>query len=260
MSTLRTLVVIGGAKRIGEQCARLAVADGWNCFVADADARALADLKHSLGENCSVYCGDITSKLGIRNALSGVREAFGRADAVIHIPPIPEKKLFLENDGEVLEDEIIASARSVTSVIRLFAKMFLKQRDQKNISEHADASESFVQVFSMAALKGDTDNYSATASQSMALAASRATTLELASYKIRNNAIIAVRPRAEVEESWLKSRTPLSRHSHAEEIAAAAMFLVSSAASSMTGQNIVMDGGRTALNGIIPKTIDLEDE
>ena len=48
------------------------------------------------------------------------------------------------------------------------------------------------------------------------------------------------------------SRTPLGRIGEPDEIASIAVFLASSEASYMTGQTIYVDGGRLALNGLMP--------
>ena len=63
-------------------------------------------------------------------------------------------------------------------------------------------------------------------------------------------------PRAEVEESWLKKRTPSGRQSHAEEVADAAYFLAGDGGANMIGQSIIMDGGRSYLNGVMPLASD----
>jgi NAD(P)-dependent dehydrogenase (short-subunit alcohol dehydrogenase family) len=48
------------------------------------------------------------------------------------------------------------------------------------------------------------------------------------------------------------ARTPLQRVADAGEIATVAVFLASSEASYMTGSTVYVDGGRLALNGMMP--------
>ncbi|MEL6209118.1 MAG: SDR family oxidoreductase, partial [Pseudomonadota bacterium] len=73
-----------------------------------------------------------------------------------------------------------------------------------------------------------------------------------ASQQIRVNAISAIRPRAEAEEGWDKSRVPLGRAALADEIADAALYLSSRAAAIVTGATLVLDGGRSVLAGRMP--------
>ena len=70
------------------------------------------------------------------------------------------------------------------------------------------------------------------------------------------NAIIALRPRAEGREPWLKDRTPMGRPSLAEEIAETACFLASPNSAIITGEAITLDGGRRILSGVIAQEED----
>ena len=83
------------------------------------------------------------------------------------------------------------------------------------------------------------------------LGAMRAAAVDLAPMGIRVNAICALRPRAESEEPWLKKRTPFGRASLADEIAEAALYLSLAKSAIITGETLVMDGGRGRLSGII---------
>ena len=249
---LRTAVVLGGARSIGGQCCRAFTAAGWGCFLADSNQRHLNEVVEELGgERFGVYHGDLSSLLGLRNVLAGVLEQFGRVDAVVHIPDLPERGALFDGESGDFEECLVAPARAVTSVYRLFGQQILKQDQLSTEVDPEPQGHSFVTVLGMAAITADEGCYSQSISQSMALAATKSAALDLAKYKIRANAIVAVRPRAETDEPWLKQRTPLGRHSYAEEIADAALFLCGASAANMTGQSMVIDGGRTLLNGII---------
>ena len=48
------------------------------------------------------------------------------------------------------------------------------------------------------------------------------------------------------------ARTPMQRVAEPQEIAEVAVFLASDASSYMTGSTVYVDGGRLALNGLMP--------
>ena len=73
------VVVLGGARSIGVQCARVFTKAGWTCFIADPDSEQLTDIKDELDDKVDVWAGDLNDPLGLRNVLAGALEAFGEA-------------------------------------------------------------------------------------------------------------------------------------------------------------------------------------
>ena len=65
------------------------------------------------------------------------------------------------------------------------------------------------------------------------------------------NAVITLRPSDEKAAAWSKRRVPLGRAVLADEVAGAAWFLASAEAAFITGQSLVMDGGRSVLSGVL---------
>ena len=59
---------------------------------------------------------------------------------------------------------------------------------------------------------------------------------------------------ADPKKRWSREiRTPLRRLAEVEEVAAVASFLASDDAGYMTGQTVYVDGGRLALNYMMPE-------
>ena len=98
--------------------------------------------------------------------------------------------------------------------------------------------------------------FSETVSQHAIMGIVKAAAIELAPEAVRVNALIALRPRAEGREPWLKDRTPMGRPSLAEEIAETSAFLASPNSAIITGEAITLDGGRRFLSGIVEQPDD----
>jgi NAD(P)-dependent dehydrogenase (short-subunit alcohol dehydrogenase family) len=79
----------------------------------------------------------------------------------------------------------------------------------------------------------------------------KAGALELAEHAIRVNAVVAIRPREERSETWTARRVPLGRAALADEIAEAARYIASPQAAYLTGQSLILDGGRSTLSGLL---------
>ncbi len=107
-------------------------------------------------------------------------------------------------------------------------------------------------VLSLAARQANEGEFADAVVQQAILGVIKAASVELASSRIRANAICALRPRAETtEETWLTKRTPFGRASQPDEIAEAALYLSSPTSAIITGEALVMDGGRGPLSGLV---------
>jgi len=126
----------------------------------------------------------------------------------------------------------------------------------ENAADRSRQTGTFTFVLSLGAQMSQPGWFSESASQHAILGIVRAAAIELADEAVRVNAIIALRPRAEGREPWLKDRTPLGRPSMAEEIAETAAFLSNPNSAIITGEAITLDGGRGLLSGLIVRDDD----
>lgn len=118
------------------------------------------------------------------------------------------------------------------------------------------AGGAVVNVASIEALRPAPRHSHYSAAKSGVLAYTCSAALELGSHGIRVNAVSpGLIWREGIEESWpegvrsFRARAPLGRLGRAEEVAEACLFLASSAASFITGANLVVDGGVLATPG-----------
>lgn len=244
--------VLGLGRDIGDALARRFSENGHLVLAADPSSERIAAARNALPDEIAFYHGELHSRLGLLNAFTATAEAFGRVDNAVIVADVEEKDGLLDFTQERLEKALARSARGAALALRVFAERLLEQEDLPAAGVERRAQKGTVTfVLSYAALANVPGHFSASVSQSAILGVMRAGALELAEHAIRVNAIIAVQARDEAAAPWLATRTPLGRAALADEIADAARFLASPEAAFITGQTLVLDGGRSTLSGVL---------
>jgi NAD(P)-dependent dehydrogenase (short-subunit alcohol dehydrogenase family) len=253
-------ILLGLGRTVGEAIAQRFLSEGHSVLAVDPDQPLLDELNKTTGGKVEQLHSNVHTKLGLKNALSAAREAFGRVDHVVAVPQLPDQDHALTLDMEDFDDSVSRTIRAALETLRVFTDAMLEHREDPGSSvERARQVGSFTFVLSLAAQLAQEGHFSESVTQQSIYAIVKAASVELAPKGIRVNAVIALRPRSEDQESWLKSRTPAGRAAIAEEIAEAAVFLSAPSVAIMTGQAIVLDGGRQRLSGLVLKKND-EDE
>ncbi len=247
-------VVLGLGDEIGVATARAYRAAGHNVVVVDESAAKVERAREALGDGLTYHNDALHTQLGLRNCLAATREAFGRVDRVIYIPSIPTADTLSDVSFDAFDKALGRAGRGSAITLRLFSD---QMRDQSPLEtstlQKQPQTGAMAFVLSITARLADSSRFSESVAQNAVLGVMRAGALALAPDKIRVNALVAVRPRAEREEKWLLQRTPLERTALADEIAHAALYLNSFDAAFMTGQILQLDGGRGVLNGIVTR-------
>lgn len=253
------MVMLGLGQGAGLACARRFAEDKWSVMVVDGDQKNLDRAERDLGDLCHYLHEDQYTRLGLKNALSGTLEQYNGVDVVLSVPPIPAESALSDMTIEYMTGLYQRGAMSSLLAAKVFGEELIRQA--KAESDQVDLrsiEKSFITILSRAAVSCDSGHLAASVSQGAILSAVKALALEFAPHRIRSNAIIAIRPRAESDEGWLKARTPLGRSSRPAEMADLAFFLASSQARFITGQGFELDGGRSVLNGIMPASEQVE--
>ncbi|MEM8617196.1 MAG: SDR family oxidoreductase [Pseudomonadota bacterium] len=245
-------VIIGLGRTVGDAVARRFHEAGHDVLAVDPDRALLDELYKTIGNKIQYHQGVIHTRLGLRNALAAALETFGYVDHVVCIPDLPEPDTLRDLAMETFESTLIQSVRGAVQALRVFSEIMLEQiEDPSNAIDRARQSGSFTFVLSLGAAMVQPGWFSESVTQSAILGVIKAGAVELAKDGVRVNGITALRPRAEGREPWLISRTPMGRPALAEEIAEAALFLSNDQSAILTGQSLILDGGRTALSGLI---------
>jgi glucose 1-dehydrogenase len=250
----RVIVITGGAQGIGEACARRLVADGasvalWD--VDDAHGTALAASLVASGARATFSHCNVASKADVDAALAATLAAMDRVDGLVNNAGIFKAAPFLDI-GEADWDAVIAvNLKGHFLAGQAVARQLVAQGGGGAIvnMSSVNARLTIASIASYNASKGGIDQLT------------RVMALALVEHGIRVNGVapgtiateLAVKAVLTSEEAKARilSRTPMQRLGEPAEIANVVAFLLSDAASYMTGETVLVDGGRMTLNYVV---------
>ena len=236
----KTTVVTGGAGGIGTALIHLLMKVESDILVVDASSDRLSKLKSALPAHTNkvVYVtSDLASADECRSVLN---QAPSSLTALVHLAGI------FEPDPEDLEDTSnwdAAIAHNLTN-----AKDMCLQFEALADSG-SSVTRKIVLVSSLAANRGSFDHYSYTAAKAGLIGLTRAFSRRLAPQTLVNcvapGIIMTGMPDRVIADRAEKimSEIPLKRFGEPSEVASVLLFLISDAASYMSGQLINIDGG-----------------
>ena len=245
----RTCIVTGGAQGIGEACIRRFAREGAQLVIADIDDSRGATLATELGA-LYVHC-DVGDKAQVDALVAQTMAAFGRIDVLVNNAGIFRAADFLE----MTEADFDAVLR-----INLKGSFLVGQAVAREMAKAGKGS-----IVNMSSVNG-TLAIPTIASYNVSKGGinqlTRVMALALADKGIRVNAVapgtiateLASKAVLTSEEAKARilSRTPMKRLGEPSEIADTVAYLASDAASYITGEIVVVDGGRMTLNYTVP--------
>lgn len=250
----RVFVITGGAQGIGEACARRLVADDaavalWD--VDDAHGQALAAALAAGGARVHYQHCNVASQAAVDAALAATLAAFGRVDGLVNNAGIFKAAAFLDISEADWDAVIDVNLKGHFLCGQAVARQLVARGGGGAIvnMSSVNARLTIASIASYNASKGAIDQLT------------RVMALALAEHGIRVNGVapgtiateLAAKAVLTSEEAKARilSRTPMKRLGQPEEIADVVAFLLSDAASYMTGDTVLVDGGRMTLNYVV---------
>jgi NAD(P)-dependent dehydrogenase (short-subunit alcohol dehydrogenase family) len=246
----RLTVITGASSGIGRATAVLCAGEGADLILLDlanTDLHSVADECRRLGARALTIECDVANAANVDDAFATGAAALGPVSAVFNNAGVSVFAPLLETTSEQWNHVIAVNLTGCFNVLRTAARAM------------TTIGGTIVNTSSELALIGQAGYVAYTASKGGILSMTRAAASELAQYGIRVNALCpgtvdtpllrvefrsAADPdkaRQEVEQSVL-----MGRIGQPEEIAEAALYLLSNQSSYATGAHLVVDGGRTA--------------
>ena len=244
-------IVTGAAQGIGAACAERLAQDGaavalWD--VDDARGEALAAELSAHGRRANYRHCNVADKAEVDAALLATVQAFGGVDALVNNAGIFKAADFLEITEADWDAVIAVNLKGAFLVGQAVARAMVA----------AKAPGTIVNMSSVNGIMAIPSIASYNASKGGVNQLTRVMALALADHGIRVNAVAPGTIATELAQkavlgsdeakARIMSRTPMKRLGEPSEIADVCAFLVSSAASYMTGEIVYIDGGRLTLN------------
>jgi glucose 1-dehydrogenase len=242
--TERVAIVTGAGQGIGLEIARKLILRGTKVILNDVDA-ALAERSaqrlRDEGGTCWPMAGDVSDGATVRRLVDGAVSRFGRLDIAVANAGVTVFGSFWDYSPEQL--------RRVLEV-NLGGSFFLAQAAARRMKEQGSGGR----ILFMSSVTGH-QAHKNLAAYGMTKAAlemlARALVIDLSPHDITVNALapgatLTERTTSDPGYEGVWSRlTPTGRPATVEDIAHAALFLLSEEAAQITGQTLVVDGGWT---------------
>lgn len=242
-NSAKTVLITGGARRIGSVIAHTMHASGYNIMIhyrsSAGEAQALASRLNAVREgSAAITQGDLLDIGCIPTIVESTISTFGRLDVLVN-----NASTFYPTPIELIDEEFWLDLMGSN----LKAPAFMVKSAAKHIREVQGCIINIVDIYARNPLRDHPIYCSAKAGLEML---TKSLALDLAP-EVRVNgvspgAILWPEGDAPFDQSALLEKVPLSRMGHPDDIAKLVRFLVDDG-SYITGQIIAVDGGRSVV-------------
>ncbi len=237
-------LVTGGSRGIGRAICLALAERGATVIACARNADALAELaaeakQRETAGRIDPRKLDVTERESIDKLVKTVAEEYERIDILVNNAGITRDGLLMSMEDEQFDDVLTTNLRSVFWITRAVSRLMVSRRYGR-----------IVNISSVAGVMGNPGQANYASSKAGLIGMTKSVAKELGKRKITCNAVApgfiktdmtAVLPDTVMDSA--KGFIPLKRIGEAEEVAEAVAFLASDAASYITGQVLLVDGG-----------------
>ncbi len=244
----RTAVVTGASRGMGRSIALALAEAGADVFGtgrAETDLEAVADEVRARGRVCHTFPADLSSVAAIREMAAHAISKMGHVDILVN------------NAGTALLQpavEVTEEAWDAQMDVNLKGVFFCAQAFGRHMIERGQGGR-IINIGSIVGVVGMAEHSAYSSSKAGVTMLTRVLAIEWGRYNVLVNAVgptVILTPLGEkvwgdpVKGDPMKAKIPLGRFGRPSEVAGVVVFLASDAASLITGDTIMVDGGFTA--------------
>lgn len=241
----KTAIITGANRGIGLATVEVFAEQGaviWACARTKSDEfeDKIKELSDKNAAMITPVYFDITEEAMVKNAIKMIGENSKSIDILVNNAGISIERLFSMTSFNMMRNAMETNFLSQVHLAQLVSRYMMKAR-----------TGSIVNIASVAGIESEQGSIAYGSSKAAVIFSTKTMALELGSYGIRAN---LVSPGFIATDMWenrndgikekILSETPLGRQGMPREVANTILFLASDMSSYITGQNIVIDGGR----------------
>ena len=237
--TGKVALVTGSTRGIGRAIAEALTAAGAKVAVCGRDQAKAAEAAAQVGPEARGFGVDVGDVASVQRLITDVEAAFGQIDILVNNAGLTKDNLMLRIKDDDWDTVIDANLRGAFVAIRAATRGMMKRRSGRIIN-----------IASVVGITGNKGQANYAASKAGLIGLTKSVAKELASRNILANVVApgfietdmtaAMTPESKTATA---AQIPLERLGKPSDIASAVVFLASDAASYITGQVLVVDGG-----------------
>lgn len=239
----KTALVTGGSRGIGREIALQLAKEGASVAVNysgnETAAEETARMIREFGGKAMIVRADVSDFEAAGQMVKEVADAYGRIDILINNAGITRDNLLLRMKEADWDAVLNTNLKGVFNCTKAVTKIMMKQRSGK-----------IVNMTSVIGLSGNAGQANYAAAKAGVIGFTKSMAKELANRGICVNAVapgfidtdMTANLPEQMKDDALK-KIPLAKLGSPSDVAGAVMFLVSDAASYITGQTLNVDGG-----------------